>query len=129
MPSGGSGPLVFSENLFGSIRNNWIVYGLFFVGGWMDPLGGILPNFAFIDLGVMASAWLGGALGLMIGSMGLSPDYVMAPAIPALVAGVATAVLCGMIQIQYCRAIALFIGILYWNMYQSGKSIGLVGSL
>jgi len=118
--SGGSQPLVWSQNLVGGVTSHWMVFTLFFLGGFMDPLGGMLPSFAFIDMGVMASAWLGGAIGLMVGSgMMFSPDYLMAPMIPSIVAGVATAVLCGMIQIQYCRVIALAIGILYWSAQQN----------
>lgn len=120
-----SAPLVWSTDLMGSIRNNWMVYGLFFLGGWMDVVGGYLPAFAFIDLGVMASAWLGGALGLMIGGMGYSPDFIMAPMIPSVIAGVLTSVFCGMLALPYCKVLALFVAIVYWNMYQSGKPLGI----
>ena len=71
-----------------------------------------------------ASAWLGGIVGMMISGMMFSPDYLMAPAIPAVVAGVLTALLCGtLIQIEYCRVIALALAVLFWSM-QSRIPIG-----
>lgn len=92
----------------------------------MDLLGGFLPSFQFIDLGVTASAWLGGMVGMMISGMAWSPDFAMAPAIPAVVAGVLTAVLCGVIEMSspMCRAIALVLAILFWSM-QSRIPIGI----
>lgn len=117
------GPLVFSNSLLG-ITNHYLTYGLFFIAGWFDLLGGMLPAYQFIDLGVTASAWLGGAIGMMISGMSWSPDYLMAPAIPAVVAGVLTAVLCGMVEISYCRVIALALAVLFWSM-QSNIPIGL----
>jgi hypothetical protein len=56
--------------------------------------------------------------------MAFSPDYLMAPAIPAVVAGVLTAVLCGMVEIMYCRVIALALAVLFWSM-QSRIPIGI----
>jgi len=60
-----SSPLVFSNGLLG-FTNHYLTYGLFFVAGWFDLLGGMLPSFQFIDLGVTASAWLGGVVGMMV---------------------------------------------------------------
>jgi hypothetical protein len=60
-----SAPLVFSNSLLG-FTNHYLTYGLFFLAGWFDLLGGYLPSLQFIDLGVAGSAWLGGIVGMMV---------------------------------------------------------------
>lgn len=119
-----TGPLIFSNSLLGLPVEHWITYGLFFVAGLFDLLGGYLPSLAIIDLGVTASAWLGGVMGMIISGGMYSSSYLMGPLIPAIVAGVLTAVLCGMVGIQYCRALALLGGILFWYM-QSGRALSI----
>ena len=37
-------PLVFSNGLLG-FTNHYLTYGLFFVAGWFDLLGGMLPAY------------------------------------------------------------------------------------
>lgn len=109
--------------LLGVSENLWTA-GLFFLGGYFDFLGPLFPTVSWFDLGVATGAYLGGFVGLELSSLLDSKTKtshklvtnVIAPTVPALLAGFLTPLFCeffGMTS-PYCRFMALGLAIIVW---------------